>query len=130
MKLVENISLPNDLVVEIWDASREIARKTTLVKLIIKMKIEIREDYFEDSEHFRQVRNVFGTKQFYEYAKERSFVTTVDKEKVFDELLGDFKRDSVPYLGRPNFPSRFAQSKYAEIQKHYYKYRHLLDKEG
>ena len=87
------------------------------------------ENYFEDFEHFRQVRQVFGTEQLYEYEKERTFVNTVDKEKVFDELLGDFKRDSIPYLGRQNFPLRFAQSKYTEIQKHYYRYRHLLEKE-
>ena len=129
MNLVEKISLPNELEVEIWDASREIAEDTTLVKLVIKMKIEIRENYFEDPEHFRQVRQVFGTEQLYEYEKERTFVNTVDKEKVFDELLGDFKRDSIPYLGRQNFPLRFAQSKYTEIQKHYYRYRHLLEKE-
>ena len=130
MNLVETISLPNELMVEIWDASREIAEDTTLVKLVIRMKVEIREDYFEDPEHFRQVRSVFGTEEFYRYEKERTFVNTVDKEKVFNEMLEDFKRDSIPYLGRPNFPERFAKTKHDEIQKHYYKYRHILDKEG
>ncbi|HEU18198.1 MAG TPA: hypothetical protein ENO00_02300 [Deltaproteobacteria bacterium] len=130
MNLVETISLPNELMVEIWDASREIAEDTTLVKLVIRMKVEIQEHYFEDPEHFRQVRSVFGTEEFYRYEKERTFVNTVDKEKVFNELLEDFKRVSIPYLGRPNFPERFAKAQHVEIRKHYYKYRHLLDKEG
>jgi hypothetical protein len=129
MHLVETIDLPNGLAVEVWDASREIAKDTTLVKLAFKMKVEIQEDYFTEPEQYEQVRKVFGTDQFYEYEKERTFVNTNDKEKVFAELLRDFKRDSIPYLGHPDFPSRFARAKYKEIQKHYYRYRLLLEKE-
>jgi hypothetical protein len=130
MNLVETIDLPNGLAVEVWDASRDIAEDTTLVKIVFKMKIEIRKGYFTEPDQFEQVRKVFGTDQLYEYEKERTFVNTDDKEKVFSKLLGDFKRDSIPYLGHRQFPPRFARSKYNEIQKHYYRYRHLLEQQG
>jgi len=130
MNLVEEMPLTNNLVVEIWDKSREIAADTTLVKLIIKIKVEMKEEYFSDPEHFGQVMKVFGPEIYYEYEKERTFVNKKDKEKVFNELSDAFKKDTLPYIARPNFPSRFALSKHLDIQNNFYKYRHLLSKEG
>jgi hypothetical protein len=128
MNPVEEIRLSNDLIVEIWDESREIAEDTTLVRLNIKTKIDIKEEYFDDPEHCEQVKKVFGSEPYFEYVKERTFVNKKDKDKVFKELLDDFKKDSLPYIARPHFSSRFARSKYNEIQKSFYKYRHILDK--
>jgi len=130
MNLVEEMSLPNNLVVEIWDKSREIAADTTQVKLIVKIKVEMKEEYFSDPEHFDQVMKVFGPEIYYEYEKERTFVNKEDKEKVFNELSDAFKKDTLPYITKSNFPSRFALSKYRDIQNNLYKYRHLLSKEG
>lgn len=130
MNLIEEMPLTNNLVVEVWDKSREIAADTTLVKLIIKIKVEMKEEYFGDPEHFDQVMKVFGPEIYYEYKKERTFVNNEDKEKVFNELSDAFKRDTLPYIARPNFPSRFALSKHLDIQNNFYKYRHLLTKEG
>jgi len=127
MNLVEEIQLANNLTVEIWDKSRDIAEDTTLVKLIIKAKIEIKPEYFSDPIHFEQVTKVFGPEIYFQYEKERTFVDSQDKETVFADLLDDFKRDSLPYIARGNFPARFALSKYDEIQRRYYKYRHILD---
>ncbi len=130
MNLVEEMPLPNNLVVEIWDKSREIAADTTQVKLIVKIKVEMKKEYFSDPEHFDQVMKVFGPEIYYEYEKERTFVNKEDKEKVFNELSDAFKKDTLPYIAKSNFPSRFALSKHRDIQNNFYKYRHLLSKEG
>lgn len=127
MHLVEEITLPNSLVVEVWDNSRPISDDTIQVRLIIKTKIDMKEEYFSEPEHCEQVKKVFGPEIFYEYQKERTFVNKNEKDRVFTEFLNDFKKDSLPYMAKPQFPARFAVSKYQEIQKRFYKYRHLLN---
>lgn len=126
MNLVEKIQLPNDLVVEIWDKSRAIAADTMLVGVVIKTTVQLKEEYFSDPEHFIQVKKVFGPEICYEYVKERSFVGKGEKGEVFRELLEVYKKDSLPYIAKPNFPARFALSKLREIQEKYYKYEHLF----
>lgn len=128
MRLVEEITLPNKLVVEIWDNSRPISDDTIQVRLVIKIKVDMKEEYFSEPVHSEQVKKVFGPEIYYEYQKDRTFVNKSEKDTVFSEFLNDFKRDMLPYLERPQFPSRFAVSKYKEIQKRFYKYQHLLNK--
>jgi hypothetical protein len=125
MKLVEEIPLPNDLVMQVWDGSRTIASDTTKVELCITISVEVMQEYFSDPEHFQRVVEVFGPEISYEYTKERTFVSTHDSRKVFDELLEDFRRDSLPYLSRTDFPVRFALSKLRDILQHPYKYRDI-----
>jgi hypothetical protein len=124
MNLVEKIDLPNNLVLQVWDKSRAIASDITKVELFIVINVEIRKEYFSDPAHFQQVIAVFGQEISYEYTKERTFVDTTNREKVFDELLDDFRRDSIPYISRTDFPSRFAMSKLRDIRQHPYRYRH------
>jgi len=124
MNLVEKIDLPNNLVLQVWDKSRAIASDITKVELFIVINVAVKEEYFNDPEHFHQVVAVFGTEISYEYTKERTFVSTPDSKRVFDELLEDFRRDSIPYISRTDFPSRFAMSKLRDIRQHPYRYRH------
>lgn len=127
MLLVEEITLPNKLVVEVWDNSRPISDDTVQVRLVIKIKVDMKEEYFSEPEHCEQVKKVFGPEIYYEYQKDRTFVNKNEKNTVFSEFLNDFKKDSLPYFEKPQFPSRFAVSKYKEIQKRFYRYQHLLN---
>lgn len=127
MRLVEEITLPNKLVVEVWDNSRPISDDTVQVRLVIKIKVDMKEEYFSEPEHCEQVKKVFGPEIYYEYQKDRTFVNKNEKNTVFSEFLNDFKKDSLPYFEKPQFPSRFAVSKYKEIQKRFYRYQHLLN---
>ncbi len=125
MNLVEEIELPNGLVMQVWDASRSIAADTTKVELIITVPVTVAEDHFTSPEHFHKVTTVFGSEIAYQYKKERTFVISSNKEKVFNELLGDFRRYALPYLSKTSFPARFAISKLRDIIEHPYKYRHI-----
>ena len=126
MNLVEKIALPNDLVLQIWDKSRVIASGTTKVELGMVLAFAVREEYFSDPEDFQKVVDVFGPEISYECTKERPFVSTPDIKRVFDELLEDFRRDSLPYISRTDFPERFAISKLRDIRQHPYRYRDIL----
>jgi hypothetical protein len=121
--LVEEIPLPNGLRVEVWDQSIPIAENTTKVALRIRIRVELQPSYFIKPEHFEIVREIMGTEIFYEYKKQRPFVSNKEKDAVFRELVDTFKQDSLPYLARPKFPHNFALSKYWDIEKNRYKYR-------
>jgi hypothetical protein len=127
MKHIENIALPNGLRLDVWDASRRIAADTTKVELVIKMKVPFASAHFDAEDHYLKTRRVFGPEGTYEYRKERTFVNNADTDRVFAELLGDFKRDALPYLVREDFPRRFSRSKYREIVNNWYQYRHLFE---
>lgn len=126
MILVEEIPMPNGLIVEIWDKSVSIAADTTKVALLIRIRVELRPSYFTKPDHHELVRKIMGPEIFFEYKKERAFVRDKKKDVVFQELLDNFKKTSLPYLSRPSFPSSFALSKYRDIQKNSYKYSSFL----
>jgi len=125
MNLVEETALPNGLVMQVWDGSRSIASDTTKVELRITIPIKVTKEYFSEPGHFQRVVEVFGPEILYERTKERAFVSTPGSRKVFDKLLEDFRRDSLPYLSRTDFPARFALSKLRDILQHPYKYRDI-----
>jgi len=121
-KLVEAITLPNGLVLEIIDKSRPIAMDTTKVEFIAQMVVTLEESFFSSREHFETTRKTFGQQITYIYRKERTFVGSGEKEAVFNELVDTFKRDTLTYLSRQDFSRRFALSKYREIQMYPHKY--------
>jgi hypothetical protein len=67
-----------------------------------------------------------GTEIFFEYKGERAFVKDSEKNTVFQQLLDNFKKNSLPYLSRPSFPASLALSKYRDIEKSSYKYNPFL----
>jgi hypothetical protein len=126
MGLVKEIPLSNHLVVEIWDHSRAIAIDTTKVELAIKINVAVKNEYFDNPEDFDTVTRVFGKEIFFEYEKERTFVHREEKEKIFNELLEDFTKSTLPYIEKPDFPSRFVLSKLRDIQKRPHRYGNPL----
>ena len=126
MILVEEIPMPNGLIVEIWDKSVSIAADTTKVALLIRIRVELQPSYFTKPDHYELVRKIMGPEIFFEQKRERAFVRDKEKDVVFQELLDNFKKTSLPYLSRPSFPSSFALSKYWDIQKNSYKYSSFL----
>jgi hypothetical protein len=122
MTLFEEIRLPNGLVAEIWDGSRMIAADTTTVVLVVKIPVDLKQEYFEDPAACRKTAKVFGSPLVYEYRNERSFVAAGEREAVFNEFLANFKKDVLPYLSKEHFPKRFVLSKYQEMIKDPWKY--------
>ena len=122
MTLFEEIRLPNGLVAEIWDGSRMIAADTTTVVLVVKIPVDLKQEYFEDPAACRKTAKVFGSPLVYEYRNERSFVAAGEREALFDEFLASFKKDVLPYVSKDHFPRRFVLSKYQEMIKDPWRY--------
>jgi hypothetical protein len=119
---VEEILLPNGLTVEVWDKSIPIAADTTKVSLTIAVKVPLLPSYFAAQDQYEMVRKILGPEIVFEHNKERPFVKNKDREAVLQELLANFKENSLAYLGRSSFPCGFALSRYRDIQKNFYKY--------
>ena len=122
MTLFEEIRLPNGLVAEIWDGSRMIAADTTTVVLVVKIPVDLKQEYFEDAAAWRKTARVFGSPLVYEYRNERTFVTAGEREALFSEFVANFKKDVLPYVSKEHFPKRFVLSKYQEMIKDPWKY--------
>jgi len=122
MTLLEEIRLPNGLVAEIWDGSRLIAADTTTVVLVVKIPVDLEEEYFEDPAACRKTARVFGSPLVYEYRNERTFMSVGEREALFNEFLANFKKDVLPYVSKEQFPKRFVLSKYQEMIKDPWKY--------
>lgn len=122
MRLHEKIRLPNELTLEIWDYSRQIAADTTKVELVAQIEVEFRPEYFQKREQFEKLVRTLGPKGIYEYRKVRTFVSNSEREKVFAELLKNFRENTLPYLTKEDFPRKFAKSKLREIEEHWYRY--------
>ncbi len=123
MTLFEEITLPNGLMAEIWDGSRMIAADTASVVLVVKISVDLKQEYFEDAAACRKTQRVFGSPIVYEYRNERTFVNAGEREALFREFLDSFKKDVLPYLSKEQFPKRFVLSKYHEMIKDPWKYR-------
>ena len=123
MDVVEEIKLANGLVAQIVDQSRLIAADTTRVAVAIVVPVPLKEEYFDSIEDFGLVKTAFGDPVLFSVTKERTFVDKENRESVFDEMVGDFKRDSLPYIERASFPSRFVLSKLSDIRKRPHRYR-------
>ena len=122
MTLFEQIRLPNGLVAEIWDGSRMIAADTASVAVVVRVPVEVKEEYFEDAAAQRRTKKVFGSPIVYEYRNERTFVPAGVRMALFEEFLANFRKDVLPYLSKEHFPKRFVRSKYKEIVKDPWKY--------
>jgi hypothetical protein len=121
-RIIENTTLANGLVLEVWDLSRPIAADTTKVELYVRVKIPFEPCHFDDPGHCDLTCRVFGREGVYEYRKERTFVNNAEREAVFAELLEGFRAGALPYLERPDFPRRFSRSRYREILQNPWKY--------
>ncbi len=122
MTLCEEIRLPNGLVAEVWDLSRMIAADTATVVVVVKVPVVVKEEYFDDPSACRKTIRVFGSPLVFEYRNDRAFVPAGQREAVYGELLGGFKKDALPYISKEHFPKQYILSKYREMMKDPWKY--------
>ena len=89
--------MSNGLTIEVWDESVFIAADITKVALLIRIRVELQQSYFTKPHHYELVRKIMDPEFFFEYKKERTFVKDKEKDVVFQELLDNFKKTSLPF---------------------------------
>ena len=118
--LIETITLPNGLILELWDTSRPMAGDRWRVSLLAKVEVPVVPEYFSTLDNgeqaYQELLSAYGFPLVFTQEKNRHFVDEKDSKNVFAELCQRFKDNLLSYLGNPRFASLYAMKKYGDLQ--------------
>lgn len=123
-QLIKSIPLDNGQVLNIYDASKNIAGDRWQVNLVARIRISVNEINLKNDTSLPpvdEIKQALGGTVEYEIKKQRNFIDDKEKKTVLTDLLDTFIKYSVPYLSHPEFAKRFIIKKYAEKKS---KFRH------
>ena len=119
-KLIETITLPNGLILELWDKSRPMAGDRWLIALLAKVEVPVLPEYFStlnnSKQAYRDLLAAYSDPLVFTQEKTRHFVDEKNIEEVLAELCQRFKDNLLSYLGNPRFASLFVMKKYGDLQ--------------
>jgi hypothetical protein len=119
-KLIETITLPNGLILELWDKSRPMAGDRWLISLLAKVEVPVLPEYFStmnnSEQAYRDLLDAYGDPLVFTQEKTRHFVDENNLKKVLAELCQRFKDNLLFYLGNPRFASLYVLKKYGDLQ--------------
>ena len=119
-RLIEKITLPNGLVLELWDQSRRMAGDRWIVLLLAKVEVPVLPKYFSALDHgeqaYHDLLTAYGDPLVFTQQKVRHFVDEKETKDVLAELLQRFKDTLVSYLGTPKFASLYVLKKYGDLK--------------
>ena len=119
-RLLEKTTLPNGLILEIWDTSRLMAGDRWLVSLLAKVEVTVLPEYFstlDDGEQaYQDLVATHGTSLVFSQEKVRPFVDEKEIQDVLTRLCQRIKDNLVAYLGNPKFASLYVLKKYGDLQ--------------
>lgn len=123
-KLIEKITLPNGLILELWDKSSPMAGGRWLVSLLARVEVPVLPEYFsalDDGEQaYQDLLAAYGDPLVFTQEKVRHFVDERETKDVLTGLCQRFKDNLVTYLGNPRFASLYAMKKYGDLQDRQY----------
>ena len=119
-RLLEKITLPNGLVLEIWDKSHLMAGDRWLVSLLAKVEVTVLPEYFSPLDNGEQAYQdlvaVHGNSLVFTQEKVRHFVDEREIQDVLTRLCQRIKDNLIAYLGNPQFASRYVLKKYGDLR--------------
>ena len=119
-KLIETITLPNGLILELWDNSRPMAGDRWLIALLAKVEVPVLPEYFStlnnSEQAYRDLLAAYSDPLVFTQEKTRHFVDENNIDHVLAELCQRFKDNLLSYLGNPRFASLYVMKKYGDLQ--------------
>jgi hypothetical protein len=120
-RLLEKITLPNGLLLELLDQTRPMAGDRWLVSLLARIEIPLLPELFSDLKNGQQVYqelfSSFGEHLVFTQEKMRHFVDTREVEDTLTGLTRRFKENLISYLGSPKFPYLYALKRYSDLRE-------------
>jgi hypothetical protein len=120
--LIENITLKNGLILQMFDLSKNVAGNRWLVSFEARIEVEVKPEYFAghhpSAVPFENIRALVGNKAIYHYKKERNFIDEKEKDEVLNRLKVTFLDTSLGYLSSTVFPRKLILRKYEEAYSH------------
>jgi hypothetical protein len=119
-KLIEKITLPNGLVLELWDESRPMAGDRWIVSLLARMEVPVLFEYFsalnDGEQAYQELINAYGDPLVFTQEKARHFVNERETNDVLTELCQRLKDNLIFYLGNPRFGLLYVMKKYGDLK--------------
>ena len=119
-KLIETITLPNGLILELWDESRPMAGDRWLIALLARVEVPVLPEYFStlnnSEQAYRDLLAGYSDPLVFTQEKTRSFVDEKNIQSVLAQLCQRFKDNLLSYLGNPRFASLYVMKKYGDLQ--------------
>jgi len=122
--LIETITLPNGLILELWDKSRPMAGDRWLISLLAKVEVPVLPEYFstldKGEQAYRDLLAAYGDPLVFTQEKTRHFVDENDTKDVLAGICQRFKDNLLSYLGNPRFALLYVMKKYGDLQDRQY----------
>ena len=123
-RLLETITLPNGLILELWGKSSQMAGDRWLISLLAKMEVPVLPEYFstldKGEQAYRDLLAAYGDPVIFTQEKNRHFVDEKDTNDVLAGICQRFKDNLLSYLGNPRFASLYVMKKYGDLQDRQY----------
>jgi len=115
-RLMERTELPNGVTLEFWDESRKVVGDRWYVSVRAVVPVPLLDHQLENiaPEVMEFIRTAVGDHLCFQLREEKNFVGEADVDALREEFKRVFLSNSLPYLSRPDFPSRFVSSKLRE----------------
>ncbi len=118
---MERKKLDNGLTLELFDYSRKIAGDRWLVGFLARVPLEITMDDFshvpDGQRIFEQFVESEGRTIYFEIKKERNFIDEAEKSGVLNDLLQDFRLNTLPYLGHESLANGIKKKRIAQFRE-------------
>lgn len=119
-RLIEKVTLPNGLILELWDNSRLMAGDRWLVSLMAKVEVPVLPEYFSTLDHgeqaYRDLVDAHGDPLVFTQEKVRHFVDSSETKETIIGLCQRFKDNLIGYLGNPKFAPQYVLKKYGDLR--------------
>ena len=119
-RLIEKVTLPNGLILELWDHSRLMAGDRWLVSLMAKVEVPVLPEYFSTLDQgeaaYRDLVDAHGDPLVFIREKTRHFVAGSETKETITELCQRFKDNLLEYLGNSKFAPQYVLKKYGDLR--------------
>jgi hypothetical protein len=121
LQLVEKIELPNRLTLELYDYSRLVAGDRWFVGLLARIPVTVREEDLSEISNEPSLRAEFtetkGHTLYFELKEERNFIDARERDRVFKNLLGGLKEQTLSYMGNEAFARGVLRREFADFKR-------------
>jgi len=110
---MERRELANGLTLEFWDESRKVVgdRWYVGVRAVVPVPLSDHQVDHVAPGVMEFIRDAVGDHLFFQVREEKNFVAEAEVDALREEFKRVFISNSLPYLSRPDFPSRFVSGK-------------------
>lgn len=118
-KLLLRQTLPNGLILAIYDRSRPMAGDRWQVTLELRLSIPVSRDTLPPDlvERAQEVREALGPEIFFVQQEVRHFIDNREMPALLAEMQARLLEGLEGYLGHPDFAGRYLRKKFMEHQE-------------